>query len=113
MTAAASSTNKRHKSFGGHKKKAVPLSFDIEGEEFECYPRLTGVALIEFAEAATSDDTSRSTGATLEFFKDVMTEEEHERFYAFVSDPKREVEAEELAEIVEWLVEEYTSRPTK
>lgn len=107
------STAKRHRSFGGHKKKATPLSFELQGETFKCYPRMTGAALIDFAAAATSDDTSRSTAATLEFFEGVMKPEEHKRFDEFIRDPDKEIEIDELAEVVEWLVEEYTNRPTE
>ena len=105
--------DKRHKSFGGHKKKAIPLSFDLDGETFAVHSRLPGAALIDFASAATSEDVSKSTSATLEFFEGAMTDDEHARFNKFIRDPVREVEIEDLAEIVEWLIEEYTSRPTK
>ena len=104
---------KRTKNFGGRNKKATPMSFTLMGEEFDVRPRIIGVDLIEFAAAATSEDTSTSTAATLDFFRRVMTADEHKRFDDYIRDPDREVDVAELAEIVAWLVEQYTSRPTE
>lgn len=109
------SDNKRHKSFGGrNRKSSEPISFDIDGEEFHCHKTIPGASLIDFSAAATSDNSSEATRATLDFFKSAMSEEEHARFDEFIRDPEREVEIEDLAEIIEWLIEEYTNRrPTQ
>jgi hypothetical protein len=38
---------------------------------------------------------------------------EYERFTALMEDPKRIVPMDVLSEIMSWLIEEYTDRPTQ
>jgi len=49
----------------------------------------------------------------LDFFKKVMPPEEYERFEKLMEDPKRIVKMDVLSEIMSWLIEEYTDRPTE
>jgi hypothetical protein len=45
------------------------------------------------------------------FFKNVLQDESYARFDALTRDKNRIVEVETLAEIVSWLMEEYSDRP--
>jgi hypothetical protein len=50
--------------------------------------------------------------SVLDFFKKVMPPDEYERFEKLMDDPKRIVKMDVLSEIMSWLIEEYTDRPT-
>lgn len=86
-----------------------PLGFGLNGEEFEVLPDIPGAVLLEFLEGA---DTGNGAGSILKFFKDVMSEEEYARFDKVIKDPKVIVKLEDLTDIVKFLAEEYTARPT-
>lgn len=106
--------NTRHRTF-----TAAPVSsdeapsFDLFDETFYGRPAIQGAAILEFVSAA--DDTNGGSAAKqiLAFYKKALTEESHTRFVALIEDPDRVVDLETLTEIVGWLVEEYTSRPTQ
>ena len=89
------------------------LSFKLYGEEFECIPALPGKTLLSFAEASGSEDGSESAKAINKFFEKVLTEESYKRFDELAEDPKRLVTVETLADIVGWIVESYSNRPTQ
>lgn len=105
----------RFKDFGAPNAgvKQEKLSFKIYDETFECMPVLPGKILLSFAELSASEDGSDSAKAISVFFKKVLTEESYTRFDALTEDPNRLVTVETLAEIVGWIIEAYTDRPTQ
>jgi len=120
MPAAAKKVNgkKRHKSFDVVDiDDAEPLSFDLGGEEFFCYPEVQGKTILDIMRvAAEGDDETRGAAmavSVLDFFQKVMPPEEYERFEKLMKDPKRIVRMETLSDIMGWLIEEYTDRPTE
>jgi hypothetical protein len=105
----------RFKDFGAPNAgvKQEKLSFKIYDEDFECMPVLPGKVLLSFAELSASEDGSDSAKAISTFFKKVLTEESYARFDELTEDPNRLVTVETLAEIVGWIIEAYTDRPTQ
>lgn len=89
------------------------ISFKLYGEEFECIPAIPGKTLLGFAEASASEDGAESAKAINKFFKKVLTVDSYIRFEELAEDPNRLVTVETLAEIVSWIVEAYTNRPTE
>jgi hypothetical protein len=113
----AAKNKRRHKSFKVVDiTESEPLSFEIGGEEFECYPEVQGKTLIDIMRvAAEGDEDTRGmlmAVSVLEFFKRVMPEDQYERFSALMDDRERIVSMETLSEIMAWLMEEYSERPT-
>lgn len=105
--------NERHRSFTPKaKEEREPLSFDLYDETFNCRPELQGAVVLEFLSAADSDG-GEAAKQILGFYKHALEPESHERFIALIEDPERIVDLETLTEIVAWLIEEYTSRPTQ
>jgi len=104
----------KYKDFGSpvNLDNSEPIKFKIYDEEFECNPHIQGKTILEFASMSESD-SSDAASAILDFFSKVMKSESHERFTALAEDPKRIVPVETLTEIIQWLVEEYTNRPTE
>lgn len=105
----------RFKDFGSPSEGVIQekLSFKIYDEEFECIPQIPGKTLLSFAAASSSEDGAESANAINKFFEKVLTEESYKRFDALTEDPHRLVTVETLAEIIGWIVESYSNRPTQ
>jgi len=101
----------RTKDFGSSAKKInkSPITFTLEGEEFEAKKMLQGKVLLDFAQL--SDDPNKAAAAIPMFFEKVLLSESLERFSALIDSDDRIVEVETLAEIVGWLMEQYTNLP--
>jgi len=103
---------KRFKDFGGASDTpAAPLSFALYGETFDAVPKVQGKMLIELVKKADSEDSGAAAEMILSFFEDVLLPESYTRFDALITSPDKVVEVDTLAEIVGWLMEEYTNRP--
>lgn len=90
-----------------------PLKFKLYDEEFNCYPEIQGKVVLELASLTNSEDTAESASAILKFFSRVLVPESASRFENLTGDPDRIVKIETLTDIIQWLVEEYTNRPTQ
>jgi hypothetical protein len=110
--------NKRFRSFSDTPELAgsdapdvevEPLGFELNGEEFEVFPECPGALLLEFIESA---DTGSGAAALLRFVRSVMEPEEYARLDKVLKDPKKVVKIEKITDIVKFLVEEYSGRPT-
>ena len=104
----------RHKSFGSPKDLELDnITFDIYGEDFTARPEVQGVHLLRFSQKISSEDQAAVSDALLDFFKVALYKESYDRMAELWEDPDRVVPIEVLSDIVAFLVEEYTSRPTK
>lgn len=106
----------RFKDFGNpadSMEKQESLTFKIYDEEFVCHPALPGKVLLQFVQQSDSEKVSDSAGAIMDFFKHVLTVESYERFDALASDPDKIITMTTLSEIIAWVMEEYSDRPTK
>jgi hypothetical protein len=118
-TAATNGQRKRHKSFEVKNiDDAEPLTFDLGGEEFTCHPEVQGKMILDIIRTAANEDDPDARGmmmavGVLDFFEKVMDAEEYARFEALMKDPKRIVPMDTLSDIMSWLIEEYTDRPTQ
>lgn len=103
----------RFKDFGdGGEVVHEPLSFKLYGEDFNCRPALQGKVLLDMA--SNADSESGSPGEVInDFFAQALLPESLERFNALINDPEKIVTVETLGEIVGWLVEQYSNRPTQ
>lgn len=102
------------KSFTSKKKDtAEPIAFELEGESFEAYAEVPGAVLLDFIGASDSDSTGKSAASILEYLKNSLNAENYKRFNKIIRDPEVLVDIETLAEIVSFLIEERTSRPTE
>lgn len=106
---------KRHRSFGVKKREELPedeiITFDIDGEDFTARPDIPGAVILDFVAAADAGP-GKAAAKIMEFFERALDQENHKRFEAKVNDPDVIVEMETLSDIVAYLIEEYTSRPT-
>ena len=104
----------RFKDFGaGSDTPSEPLSFKIYNEDFECRREMQGKVLLDLvALSGSGDNPGESAKVIGDFFRIVLVPESYERFDALTQDPDRVVTVETLGEIVGWLVEQYSDRPT-
>ncbi len=102
----------RFKDFGsGISREVEPLSFKLHDEEFHCVPELQGQVLLELVSNSDSDDPVKSALLMTEFFKSALVDESSQRFDALLKDKERIVTVDTIAEVVSWLMENYTNRP--
>lgn len=102
----------RFKDFGAPAAdKTEPLTFALYGETFHAVPSIQGKTLMSLIKDASIDDPSESAAMVLGFFDKTLLPESLERFTALTESTDRIVPVETLAEIVGWLVEEYSGRP--
>ena len=103
----------RTKNFGSGtpKKNLDPITFTLHDEDFTAVSQIQGALLIQLVKDSQSTDTSKAAAVILDFFDEVLEEESLVRFKALTHSKDRFVDMQTLAEIVAWLVEEYTNRP--
>lgn len=105
----------RFKKFAGGKKISdfEPLNFELNGTQFNCFPAIQGSVLLEFVRDASSESGGDSAAALYNFLSSAMPTEEYAKLQGVLHDPETIIEIDLIGEIVSWLVEEYSSRPTQ
>jgi hypothetical protein len=104
----------RFKDFGsGGDFSKEPITFKIHGEEFSCRPALQGKVLLDMVANSNEDDGAEMAKIVEKFFSTALEGESHKRLLSLLEDPEKIVTVETLGEIVGWLVEQYTARPTQ
>jgi hypothetical protein len=105
----------RFKDFGsgGAGEKAEPIVFKLHDEEFTCRGEIPGKVILDLVSKSGSEDPAEAARIIEEFFSIVLESESLERFNILAVDPHRIVSMETLSDVVAWLVEEYTDRPTQ
>lgn len=104
----------RYKKFSGGTKITdfEPLTFSLNDEEFTCQRAIPGAVLLEFVKDAAGGDGASSAKALYNFLEASMSAEEYARLDKILKDPEVIIDIEVIGEIVSWLVEEYSDRPT-
>jgi hypothetical protein len=102
----------RFKDFGSPAaNQDEPITFSLYGENFHAVPAIQGKTLMGLIKDADMDNPAESANMVLGFFDKVLVPESLERFTALTESKDKIVPVETLAEIVGWLVEEYSGRP--
>lgn len=103
----------RHRSFTPKKRTEKPPTFDVYDQTFTGRPAIQGAVVLEFLETSDGLDGANSAKKILSFFESALEEESYVRFNELIHNPETVIELEELTEILAFLIEEYTSRPTQ
>lgn len=88
-----------------------PVKFKLSGEWFECHADIGGLTLLELTDKLTDGDSA--VRGLLDFFDEVLIEEDKERFRKLAKDPKKHIKIELLTDIVQYVLEEYSDRDPK
>lgn len=115
--ANSKAATKRHRSFTSSNEdvtKLEPVTFDLHDEEFTAVAQLQGAILLEFIQK-TENGGVATLSSLLTFIESALGEEEYKKFDKLIHDPNPEKNTDitVIAKIVEFLVEEYTARPTQ
>lgn len=106
--------SKRFKDFGSNfEVPTEPITFKVYDQEFSCIPSLPGRTLLKLVSQSGTDDASAMANTIEDFFATCLMEKDKDRFFELLDNPEKVVPVETLAEIVAWLVEEYSGRPTQ
>jgi hypothetical protein len=104
----------KFKDFGGKTEQELePVSFQLWGEEFHCVKSIQGKVMLDMVSKSSSEDPSESAGLVTSFFDQVLLDESLERFNKLLESKDKIVTVDTLAEIVSWLTEQYTNRPSE
>jgi hypothetical protein len=105
----------RFKDFGSGNAstQSEPITFKLHDEEFTCRGEIPGKVVLDLVAKSGADDPAQSAQVIEGFFSIVLQPESLDRFNILAVDPDRIVSMETLSDIVAWLVEEYTDRPTQ
>lgn len=83
-----------------------PIEVEFDDSTFICQDRQPAVAIADYTIIPAK------TAATIAFIRRCIRPEDTERFDALLADKDRVVEAEHLDQVMGWLLETYTNRPT-
>lgn len=102
-----------------------PPEFTLEGVgQIDGQPWSLTFHCLGTCPAAALDDMARSVGvnaagdyvfnnvSVIRFFRQVVVPDEEHELEAFIADKNRVVQIEELGDVLMWLAETYTARPT-
>lgn len=106
---------KRFKNFGVPVRIAemVPLEFELCGHTFHCRPAIQSKKMISFVRKTDSDSGAAAGEALHEFMETAIIPEDVEAWREIVDGEEYLIDAAQLGDIVSWLVEQYSERPTK
>lgn len=91
-----------------------PIEFElVKGETFEAYGEVSGAITLEFIAATSSDNSGDTARGILDYLEASMDAENFKRFNSIIKSPKYKIKIEKLSDIVAYLIEERSSRPTE
>lgn len=88
------------------------VGFTLGKTTYICKPDIQGAVILDFI-AAAEDGATGAAAKILPFFEEVLPEEAHVEFLKQVKGDKEIVDLEPLSDIVGYVIEQYTDRPTK
>lgn len=100
-----------HKEFLVPESTVDPPSFSVLDETFVCLPEPPAGTLVDLIAAAEGTPIAQAT-ATTGFLSGVLSDEDAARFTRLIHAKDTVVPTETLAAILEWVIEQYTDRPT-
>lgn len=97
-----------------NKADVVPVEFEIYDEVFQAKPRLQAIEIVNFLKKNNDEATLAESfdDVILPFFKAALYAESFERFDALIHSDDKIMEVEDFVAVLQWLIEQYTNRPT-
>lgn len=105
----------RHKDFGSAIRLAdlPPLSFDLCEMNFRCRPALQSRKILEFVRSADSGSETAAGDAIHHFIASSLLPDDVQAWEELLDSDEYVVDVQMLGDIVTWLIEQYSSRPTQ
>lgn len=106
-----------HKSFAAARRvdKGEVLTFDLNGQNFTCLTDLPGGMLLDWTEKAADPKITELEQAQFaaQFLEDVLDDESAVRFNEGLHSKTDPITADQMGDVLNWLVEVYMGRPTE
>lgn len=104
----------RSKSFGSYKPVGAPsMDMTVNGETFKVRGAMSGIQLLHMIKALDGDNQMDSAVTMIDFISRALLTEDRERGMDFLENSEPPVPLTTLTEIITWLIEEYTVKPTE
>lgn len=87
-----------------------PVDFDLDGVTLYAHPPKTA-ALLDLADVANAPAVEQ-VRAVMDFMYECLEPESREHVEGRLYDPSDNLEITDLTEVIRWLTEEFTARPT-
>lgn len=100
-----------HKTFDLTPTRADPPTFSIAGRDFKCLPEPPAGVMTDLVVAADGNVGAQASGL-VSFIKGCLADADADAFDLLIYDKDTIIPVETLASVAEWLVQEYTERPT-
>jgi hypothetical protein len=92
---------------------AEPLEFDLDGETFTAYPPTGGQLALVMASVGKHSQAVERVVAIIDFFDSLLDDEGQARIRERLMDRDDSFDLENVEAILDYLVKEWSARPTK
>jgi len=89
------------------------MQFSIDGRELVCYPPEPAQLAVLMAAVGRHASLQTKVAGVIDFFVEVMDEESHAYIRERLLDRTDPFGLEEVEEIMSWMIEEWSGRPTE
>lgn len=106
----------KSRSFKSKKSSGAPekIYFELDDRKFNCLPKRSGAVVLDAIARITGGEGGVSQVANVvPFLTSSVVPEEREEFTKVINDDSNPIDFDVLIEVMSFLLESYTSRPTK
>lgn len=90
-----------------------PLDFTVGGDVFRVYPPTTAMFALFMSSQADNREVTDHIAGLVDFLDNMLDPDDRIKFRRCLLDREHPLEFEMMQDIVEWLVEEWSARPTE
>jgi hypothetical protein len=91
----------------------APMVFKIDGHELRAYKPTEGQLAMLMAQLGRHTSETTKIAGVIDFFTSVMDEASHQYVVQRLLSRDDPMELKQVEEVMEWMVEEWSGRPTK
>lgn len=88
------------------------MEFAVDGEVLHCYRPSDGQLAVLMASVSRSQSTANQIAGIINFFVEVLDDDSHAYLVGRLLDRRDPFGLQEVQAIMEWMIEEWTGRPT-
>lgn len=95
--------------FDAARKKKKGHKFTLAGREFRTHPSMS----LTFLRGDETDEAALPLTRTLNFIRAMLVKEDRKKWDAMLSDSEVYIEADDILDVSNWIIEVISGRPTK
>ncbi|UXE04238.1 tail assembly chaperone [Gordonia phage BlueNGold] len=104
---------RRRVSFGSRTPQPIQgLDMELNDQVFKVRPKMSGIALLRVIGSMEGEDEGAAAGAMIDFISRAFLEEDRERGMNYLEFGEPPIELEDLKDIVQYLIGQYTGNFT-